>query len=197
MALDPETALDVLKPIQVYTRSSDGYALDINLIGTSEQDITVPLGIRTSEKGEIVLNFSGMESFGEETGIYLYDTQYPERLIDLSTQPEYAFDKTEDTLYLENRLSLIIGKNTLARPLGFREVFSSSAVRIISRPHGTLRIISENDKALGNIRITDSWGRVLLDVPAVSSSVYEYQTPTPGIYIVRVGATVKRAVSIR
>jgi hypothetical protein len=187
----------VLKHIQVYTRSSDGYALDINSIGKSEQDITVPLGIRTSEKGEIVLNFSGMESFEEETGIYLYDTQYPKRLIDLSTQPEYAFNKTEDTLYLENRLSLIIGKNTLARPLGFRDVSGASAARIISRPHGTLRIVSENGEALGDIRITDSWGRLLLDVPEVSSSVYEYQTPTPGIYIVRVGAEVKKVVSIQ
>jgi hypothetical protein len=138
-----------------------------------------------------------MESFGEETGIYLYDTHYPKRLIDLSTQPEYVFNKTEDTLYLENRLSLIIGKNTLARPLGFEEVFSSSAARIISRPHGTLRIVSENGEALSDIRIMDSWGRTLLDVPAVSSSVYEYQTPTPGIYIVRVGAEVKKIVSIQ
>jgi hypothetical protein len=188
---------DVLKHVQVYTRSSDGYALDINCVGTSEQDITIPLCVRTSEKGEIVLNFSGMESFGEETGIYLYDTQYPERLIDLSTQPEYAFNKTEDTLYLENRLSLIIGKNTLARPLGLRDVSGASAARIISRPHGTLRIVSENGKALSAVRITDSWGRLLLDVPEVSSSVYEYQTPTPGIYIVRVGAEVKKVVSIQ
>ncbi|MDR1121772.1 MAG: hypothetical protein LBM08_12755, partial [Dysgonamonadaceae bacterium] len=197
MTLDPETALDVLKPVEVYTRSSDGYALDINLIGTSEQDITVPLGIRTSEKGEIVLSFSGMESFGESTGIYLYDTQHPKRLIDLKTQPEYAFNKTEDTLYLENRLSLIIGKNTLTRPLGLREVSNTSATRIISQPHGTLRIISETGDALGDIRITDSWGRLLLDIPTVSSSIYEYQTPTPGIYIIQIGTEMKRVVSIR
>ncbi|MDR1119300.1 MAG: hypothetical protein LBM08_00105, partial [Dysgonamonadaceae bacterium] len=74
---------DVLKHVQLYTRSSDGYALDINFIGMSAEDITVPLCIRTSEKGEIFLNFSGMESFGESTGIYLYDAQHPERLIDL------------------------------------------------------------------------------------------------------------------
>jgi hypothetical protein len=136
-----------------------------------------------------------MESFGESTGIYLYDTQYPKRLIDLKTQPEYAFEKTENDLYLENRLSLIIGTST--RPLGLREVSDASATRILSQPHRTLRIISENGEALGAVRITDSWGRTLLDVPAVSSSVYEYQTPTPGIYIVRVGVEVKKAVSIR
>jgi hypothetical protein len=195
MSLDPETVLDVLKPVQVYTRSSDGYALDINLIGVSEQDITVPLCIRTSDKGEIILNFSGMESFGESTGIYLYDTQHPQRLIDLKTQPEYTFEKTENELYLENRLSLIIGTST--RPLGLGEVSDASAIRILSQPHRTLRIVSENGKALSDILITDSWGRTLLDIPALSSSIYEYQTPTPGIYIVRVGAEVKKVVSIR
>jgi hypothetical protein len=186
---------DVLKHIQLYTRSSDGYALDINCIGTSEQDITIPLCIRTSEKGEIVLNFSGMESFGEETGIYLYDAQHPERLIDLSSQPEYVFDKTEDALYLENRLSLVIG--ALKQPLGIREVSNTSTARIFSQPHRTLRIVSENGEALSDIRITDSWGRTLLNIPAVSSSTYEYQTPTPGIYIVHVGAEVKKVISIQ
>ncbi|MDR1119805.1 MAG: hypothetical protein LBM08_02695, partial [Dysgonamonadaceae bacterium] len=186
---------EVLKHIQVYTRSSDGYALDINSIGKSEQDITIPLCIRTSEKGEIVLNFSGMDSFGESTGIYLYDTQYPKRLIDLKTQPEYAFEKTENDLYLENRLSLIIGTST--RPLGLGEVSNTSAARIISQPHRTLRIVSENGKALSDIRITDSWGRTLVNVPIVSSSIYEYQTPTPGIYIVHVGTAVKKVVSIQ
>jgi hypothetical protein len=187
---------DVLKHVQVYTRSSDGYALDINFIGTGEQDITIPLCIRTSEKGEIKLNFSGMESFGEETGIYLYDTQYPKRLIDLSTQPEYVFDKTEDELYLENRLSLVIGK-ALTQPLGVETVSESSAVRILSLSPRRLKIVSESGKALGNVRITDAWGRVVLDDSAVSSSTYEYQTPAPGVYVVRVGAAVKKAVSIR
>ncbi|MDR1121234.1 MAG: hypothetical protein LBM08_09985, partial [Dysgonamonadaceae bacterium] len=138
-----------------------------------------------------------MESFGESTGIYLYDAQHPKRLIDLKTQPEYAFNKTEDTLYLENRLSLIISKNTLTGPLELEAVSKSSAVRILNQPHRTLRIISENGEALGAVRITDSWGRTLLDVPAVSSSVYEYQTPMPGIYIVHVGTEVKKVVSIQ
>jgi hypothetical protein len=186
---------EVLKSVQVYTRSSDGYALSINCIGMSEQDITIPLCIRTSEKGEIVLNFSGMESFGESTGIYLYDAQHPGRLIDLKIQPEYVFDKTEDELYLENRLSLVIGK--ALQPLGIETASESSAIRILSLSPHKLRIVSENGEALGAIRITDSWGRTLLDVPEVSSSVYEYQTPTPGIYIVRVGAEMKKVVSIR
>ncbi|MDR1119355.1 MAG: hypothetical protein LBM08_00380, partial [Dysgonamonadaceae bacterium] len=186
---------DVLKHVQLYTRSSDGYALDINCIGTGEQDITIPLCIRTSEKGEITLNFSGMESFGESTGIYLYDAQHPQRLIDLKTQPEYAFNKTEDELYLENRLSLVIGKTL--QPLGIETDSQSSGVRILSLSPHTLRIVSASGDVLGNVRITDAWGRIVLDNPTVSSSTYEYQTPAPGIYVVRVGAEVKKVVSIR
>jgi hypothetical protein len=137
-----------------------------------------------------------MESFGEETAIYLHDAQYPGNLIDLSKQSEYAFDKTEDDLYLEDRLSLVIGK-ALTQPLGAAAVSESSAVRILSLSPRRLKIVSESGKALSSVRITDAWGRVVLDDSAVSSSIYEYQTPAPGIYIVRIGATVKRAVSIR
>jgi hypothetical protein len=187
---------DVLEPIQVYTRSSDGYALDINCIGTSEQDITIPLCIRTSKKGEITLNFSGMDSFSEGTAIYLHDTQH-HGLIDLSQQSEYVFNKTDDELYLEERLSLVIGKNTLMRPLGVEAVSDLSAVRILSLSPHKLRIVSVSGETLGNVRITDAWGRMVLDNPSVSSSTYEYQTPTPGVYVVRVGAEVKKVVSIR
>jgi hypothetical protein len=187
---------EVLKPVQVYTRSSDGYALDINCIGTSEQDITVPLCIRTSEKGEIVLNFSGMESFGEDISIHLYDTQRP-GLIDLSEQPEYIFEKTEDDLYLENRFSLIIGKTASQGALELETASEASTVRILSFSPRKLRLVAENGKALGNIRITDAEGRMILDLPSVSSSIYEYQTPAPGIYVVRIGAEVKKVVSIR
>jgi hypothetical protein len=188
---------EVLKHIQVYTRSSDGYALDINAIGTSEQDITVPLCIRTSEKGRIVLNFSGMESFGEEIGIYLYDAQHPQILIDLKTQPEYSFDKTEDDLYLENRFSLIIGKTASTGLSEIEAASETSTVRILSFSPRKLHLIAENGEALGNVLITDAWGRVVLDLPSLSSSTYEYQTPVPGIYVVRVGAEVKKVVSIQ
>ncbi|MDR1121346.1 MAG: hypothetical protein LBM08_10555, partial [Dysgonamonadaceae bacterium] len=118
-----------------------------------------------------------------------------ERLIDLKTQPEYAFNKTEDELYLENRLSLVIGK--ALQPLGIETVSESSAVRVLSLSPRKLKIVSESGKALGNVRITDAWGRTVLDDPAVSSSVYEYQTLAPGVYVVRIGAEVKKAVSIR
>jgi hypothetical protein len=136
-----------------------------------------------------------MESFGEETAIYLHDAQYPGNLIDLSKQSEYAFDKTEDELYLENRLSLVIGK--ALQPLGIETASESSGVRVLSLSPHRLKIVSESGKALGNVRITDAWGRTVLDDPAVSSSTCEYQTPAPGVYVVRVGAAVKKVVSIR
>jgi hypothetical protein len=136
-----------------------------------------------------------MESFSESTGIYLYDAQHPERLIDLKTQPEYAFEKTEDELYLENRLSLVVGK--ALQPLGIETASESSAVRVLSLSPRKLKIVSGSGNALGNVRITDVWGRIVLDNPAVSSSTCEYQTPAPGVYIVRIGEEIKKVVSIR
>jgi hypothetical protein len=136
-----------------------------------------------------------MESFGEDMGVYLYDTQFPVRLTDLSEQPEYIFDKTEDDLYLENRLSLIIGKNTLSRTVGIPEVSVSSGVRIFRLSPNRIRLISGNGEPLGSVRITDTEGRMILDDPSVSSPVYEYQVPAPGVYVVRIGEVVKKAVS--
>ena len=57
-----------LTAMAVYTRSSDGYALDINLFGDCSQ--LIPLGIRTSETGTIDLQFEGVENFG---GVFLFD----------------------------------------------------------------------------------------------------------------------------
>ncbi|MDR1120246.1 MAG: T9SS type A sorting domain-containing protein, partial [Dysgonamonadaceae bacterium] len=94
-----------------------------------------------------------------------------------------------------NRLSLVIGK--ALQPLGIETASESSAVRVLSLSPHKLKIVSESGEALGNVRITDAWGRIVLDNPAVSSSTYEYQTPTPGIYVVRIGAEVRKVVSIR
>jgi hypothetical protein len=191
---DPEEDSYALFPeenettVMVYTRSVDGYALDINSIG-SIGDI-VPLGVRTSVKGEITLRFSGMESFGN-TKIYLYDRQ-ENQTIDLSLRNEYTFNKTDGALYLDDRFYL-----TLNSPTGI-ESLSASSISVGSSSYG-IDILSKDGAPLRRLRITDMQGRLLVNEEHLSPAGYHYPVGS-GIYIVRVSSdreTVTRKVIVK
>jgi hypothetical protein len=165
---------DPLFPVQVYTRSSDGYALEINAIGNTEE--VVPLGICTSDPGEITLHFSGMEAFGN-TKIHLHDTQ-KNLILDLSLQNEYTFDKNDAAFYLEDRFFL-----TFQSPTGM-ETAVKSPVSIIS--FNGIDILSKDGSPIRNVRITDMQGQSLIQEDRLAVSGYHYPAKA-GMYIVRVG----------
>jgi hypothetical protein len=182
-------SLNSLTPVIVYTRSSDGYALDINSIGNFDQPVDV--GIRTSQKGEIRLRFSGAEQFAGLIKIFLHDIK-ADRVIDLSWDTEYVFTKDEDDLYVENRLFLTFDIIT-----DIHSAKSTSSISVQNLKGQSVRILSNDNSPLGNIQIMDIQGRVLV-TEAVQSSGYIFSATIKGIYLVRVtnseGTQVKRTV---
>jgi hypothetical protein len=165
-------------PVQVYTRSSDGYALDINATGNTIA--VIPLGIRTSAAGSITLTFSGMESL-DGTKLYLHDTK-EQITIDLSLQAEYPFTKkAEDALYLEDRFYLSASPNA---PTDLREV-EEMPVSILSVAGG-IEILSRDGSPIRSIRIANTQGRYLVNEEHLSVVNGHYPLAA-GIYIVRVG----------
>jgi hypothetical protein len=168
---------NTVKPVIIYTRSADGYALDINSIGG--YDKTVPVGIRTSEKGNITLKFAGRESFGDRVNIYFHDAKTGE-VVDLSFAGEYTFYKDTEDLYLDNRFFL-----SFSAPTGVNA--PQSAIAVTGSSYG-IDILSTDGSPIRGIRILDLQGKVLLDVTNVSSS-YHYATNVAGIYFVRVTGT--------
>jgi hypothetical protein len=169
--------------VMVYTRSSDGYALDINSFGNVGQEI--PIGIRTTEPGEIRLKFSGMESFGERTVIYLHDRQEG-RVVNLSKTDEYSFNKSDSELYLENRFFL-----TFSDAMGIHLPAVNTNIIMEQLPGQTVRIATENGSPLGRIKIVNIQGNILFS-QEVAEAAYTFQAPTEGIYIVRVNETVRK-----
>jgi phage baseplate assembly protein gpV len=176
-----------LYPVQVYTRSSDGYALDIHSSGSLEE--AIPLGIRTSQSGNITLQFSGMESFGQK--IYLHDTKIS-RTIDLSQENEYTFSKDDGALFLDNRLYLSANPNSptvLDAPANARIAVSGSS--------GGIEVLSLDGTPLSGIRITDMQGHYLVSEDHLAVTRCHYPL-AKGIYIVRVvsekGSEIKKVV---
>jgi hypothetical protein len=174
----------------VYTRSSDGYALDIN----SVQDLSrpVPLCLRTSEHGAVTLTFSNVENFAANSLLYLHDLKL-NRSINLRQQSEYSFIKDDDALYLEDRflLSATAATTEIEQP----ESFTQPVIR--QTPDGNIQILSGNNTPLRSIQITDAQGRILA-TEANAAAPYIYKVAAPGIYIVRIsgesGAAVKKLI---
>ncbi|MDR2058230.1 MAG: hypothetical protein LBP83_08155 [Dysgonamonadaceae bacterium] len=162
--------------VMVYTRSADGYALDINTIG--DFSLEVPVGIRTARPGEIRLKFAGMESFDAGTSVFLHD-RLSGTVVNLSETDEYVFEKYGGELYLENRFFL-----TFSGAVDIREIASGPDITIRRLAEGRVRIAS-NGGALGSIQITDIRGKVIVS-QKVAEPFYEFHAPSPGIYIVRV-----------
>jgi hypothetical protein len=173
-----------LTPVFVYTRSSDGYALDINTIGSFDRSI--PLCVRTSQKGDIHLKFAGMERF-DNTKIFLHDTKTGV-VTDLSENAEYLFDKDEDDLYVENRLYLTF--NNIFTDIRSEKFF---AVSVQNLQNQSIRIVSNNGSPLGKIQITDVHGRVL-ETKEVQSSSYVFHAKVTGVYLIRITNSEKSEV---
>jgi hypothetical protein len=90
---------------QLWTEKG-GHRLSINKLPPPAGSLTVPLDFKTSYNGEVVLEFSGMESFDPSLPIRLRD-HLSGSLTDLRQQPVYSF--IHDSLNSEQRFSLVFG----------------------------------------------------------------------------------------
>ncbi|MCL2650350.1 MAG: T9SS type A sorting domain-containing protein, partial [Candidatus Azobacteroides sp.] len=159
-------------PVVVYTRSSDGYALDINVFGDSNR--MIPLGIRTSQTGTIGLQFEGAENFDSA---FLLDNQTGTK-VDLKTMPAYSFEKTTSDLFLDGRFSLIISKAPTGNFLPVRGMIS------IFTSGSQLKVTSCNT-AIEEVQVFDMQGRLLHKATNIGSPVYSYELGNSGMYIVK------------
>ena len=174
----------VTEPVLVYLLSKDGIALDINT--TNDLSEIIPIGIRTSKIGRIVLNFSGMEDFVNKK-IYLHDTM-ENRIINLQEQNEYSFIKYDTDLFIEDRFYLSFEDLT-----GINDL-NTSNVSVLSPSPGTIQVFSNNGQELGAIEITDVQGRILSKEAHTPKSTYNYQVGVSGVYIVRVMGETRKVI---
>ncbi|MDR0799787.1 MAG: FG-GAP-like repeat-containing protein [Dysgonamonadaceae bacterium] len=171
----------------VYTRSSDGYALDINSFSDYSEDMV--LGVRTPQSGQITLKFAGAENFAEDVTLYLNDTKEA-RTINLMLLDEYTFTKTADEdLFLEGRFFLHWVPNT---PTGMENIERNQiAVQVSGR---NVEILSKDGTPIRSLRIDDTQGRALVNEPHYGASSYHFTAPAAGVYLVKIQSQVKKVV---
>ena len=178
------------EPVVVYTRSSDGYALDINLFGDCEQN--VPLGIRTSQTGSISLQFEGIEDFLPEYEVFLIDAENGNMKINLKQMPEYSFEKTKADLFMDGRLYLSFNK------VSNNDLFPTQGTISIFTAGNRLQVIS-NHLNINEVQVFDMQGRMMHKAANIGNPVYAYDLESNRMYVVRVSdgqkAVVKKIVT--
>ncbi|GHU79908.1 hypothetical protein FACS1894145_5090 [Bacteroidia bacterium] len=165
-----------LTPVILYTRSADGYALNVN--ASNDLGRIVPLGIRTSQTGEIHLKFAGLESFKNEVKIYLHDTRL-NRVMDLDATAEYVFNKEEEALYSEDRFFLSFRSAT-----GIGQLNATTGLIVRRTAPLTIQVSSSDGSMLTHLQITNLQGQSPVRATNVPSGS-TYRVHKPGVYIVR------------
>jgi hypothetical protein len=171
--------------VSVFLLSNDGYALDINT--TNDLSQIIPIGIRTSVKGNITLRFSGMKEFGRNTTIFLHDTK-TEQIINLSQTDTYTFNKDEDALFVDGRLYLRFVTDVTSDPENPR----ANGIAVFSPAPKTISIIGNEN--LGAIEITDIQGRRIIREQNIENAMYNLQVPSAGVYFVRVMGETRKVI---
>jgi hypothetical protein len=173
--LDDSEHPETLQPLQVYTRSADGYALDINTI--KDFSTAVPVSVRTSLPGTITLQFAGMDSFNGET-LYFHDMKSG-NYINLAQEHVYSFIRNSDeALYLNNRFYI---SNSPNAPTGLQQ--PETMLISITGASQAISLLSLDGTPLRNIQIVDMQGRYLLKANGLAENAYRFPV-TPGIYLV-------------
>ncbi|MDR0232991.1 MAG: T9SS type A sorting domain-containing protein [Dysgonamonadaceae bacterium] len=164
------------EPIVVYTRSSDGIALDINLFGDTKQ--MIPVGIRTSQTGNISLQFEGLENFMSEYDLSLIDAKEGME-INLKEVSTYNFEKTTSDLFLDGRFYLSFKKTSTGILTPEPDVIS------IFTAGNQLQVISGNTD-IKEVQVIDMQGRMVYKVSNIGSSAYTQTLESGQMYIIRV-----------
>ena len=162
-------------PVVVYTRSTDGYALDVNVFGDCTKEI--PLGIRTSRTGLIDLEFGGIENFLPGYEVFLLDLAGGKK-INLKETPNYSFEKTDTENFMDGRLYLTFNK--VISGLSASQSTASVFVK------GTVLQVISNNTPVKTVQIVDMQGHLLHDEANIESFVYTHDLERGQMYIVKV-----------
>lgn len=170
-------------PLVVYTRSTDGIALDINSIESF--DSPVALCFATTQTGEITFTFDGFEEFAEYADVYLHDT-YAEALINLTERIEYRFTKTGSEQFVEDRFSLLFVPKTVNM-----DKVAFGDVKVFNEASGMVQVVSAND--IQSVQVFDMQGRTINAMPQVNDKVCSFSLNKQGVYLVQVISGNKRS----
>ncbi|MCL1943161.1 MAG: VCBS repeat-containing protein [Candidatus Azobacteroides sp.] len=171
-------------PVSVYTVSSDGMFLDVNY-SENPEDLIVPLGIRTSEKGTFRLNFGGLTSFASGYDIFLNETSNGNIVnrYNLRNGSIHEFEKTDGETFVTDRFYLsFVKEGTDIRNAEAKDPGIESAVA-----GGILRVFTTDGSPLYEVTLYDLQGRMITSRKGINAP--EVRIPLLGRNICIVRAT--------
>ncbi|MCL1943823.1 MAG: T9SS type A sorting domain-containing protein [Candidatus Azobacteroides sp.] len=154
---------DVQKLFSPYDYVPEVYTLagkipaDINFIN-DDDDVIVPLGIKTEQTGEIRLTFTGMDNYNRASEIVLIDMLLNKE-IDLSGLPSYVYSFENKTTGIQNDRFLIRFRSNMA---SLSSVEGDECIQIYSNLSGILINASTSDPIM-EVQVCDLQGRILYE----------------------------------
>lgn len=178
-----EKITDYPYPVSVYTLAEDGTMLDMQVIGDERTHISV--GLSTFHTGPVRLFFTGAENFSPLYDLYLVDTgkEYISESINLRTQSYYEFEKTEEEIFLNNRLYLYLVRTGT----NIHDVLRQERDISLSYHGNILHVVSLKGEDIMEISVSDLQGRTLFDKKGITGQEIFLHSPlsTHGVYLVR------------
>ena len=167
--------------VSVYTCSSDGYYLDINRIGDLSE--IVPIGIHTSLPGSYRLNFEGLWDFPSNVHVWLNEILPGGEIRSLNLSAGchyYDFEKTDETIYMNNRFYLSFGKapTDITQP-----VVKAEGIELMTT-EGGFKIFTVDGSRLTKIDLYDLQGRKVNEAVPFGYE-HDLQVESGHIYIIR------------
>lgn len=149
---------------EIYTIANETEALEINLFGTSDQNITIPIGIRTNKTGTATITIKGIEAFTAYSDVILID-KLQKKEYDLRKTSSVSFDKTSNK-NLEDRFSIQLA----AKATSGIENETSEGEITITLANG-IQIESAHSE-LNRIELFDLMGRVVFRKDKIDTNIY-------------------------
>ena len=123
-----------------------------------KREVIVPLGIKTTQTGEINLTFTGMDNYTKATKIELIDA-FENRTIDLTRMPSYTYTFINSETGIRNgRFSIRIENSITALP----DVIDSDYLKVYNDSKGIYVVSSSNDP-VKQIIVYDLQGRKIYE----------------------------------
>lgn len=161
---------------QLYTTELND-TLVINGLTSTENNPTVPLGVKIPSQGNYTLNANDITVVGET--VHLEDT-YLNIFQDLNVEPNYAF--TSDAGNIGDRFVLHFGMTAVGIDEG-----TQAGSRVYTTNANQLNIILSENTENGNVDVLNMAGRVVFTSNLNSNRTTLGLNVNAGVYLIRVG----------
>ncbi len=179
-------------PASIFTRSTDGIALDVNQIPSLEENLSIPVVIRSDKKGIYRLKLNLMSGFPTDQNMYLVDLA-DNKEYELQSDVWVEFNKPTASELLESRFYLTFKKSVTGIESPVNTIPGIEAY--ISG--NTLRVFTTDNSNLEEVELYDLQGRQVSTNKNINKTEFKTTVQSNQFYIVRAkSSSTNRSVKV-